>query len=209
MHLTRKESSKKLPIPRKGTKYLAVARLNRNEAVPVVVALRDMIKIARTAKEVREMIKNKAIKINWRTIYDLNDSIQLFNILEAGKSYRLSLLPTGKFFFEEVKSKDVKLCKIIGKKLLNYGIQYNMHDGSNLVTKDKLSIGDSVYLDFSGKIKSHAKVEKGKEILVISGKYIGEKGKIDLVSEKDNSVKIKLENKEDKVVLNKNSFVVL
>src|SRR3989344_9195707 len=207
MHLTRQASSTKLPIKRKGTKYLAVASLNKESAVPVVIAIREMIKLARTAKEVREMIKKRQLKINGQTVYELNDSVQLFNILEVDKLYRLNLLPTGKFVFEEIKDKE-RLCKIIGKKLLSYGIQYNMHDGSNLVTKDKLSVGDSVYLDFSGKLKSHVTVGKGKDIIVISGKYSGKKGKVDSVSE-DSRVLVKLNDKEDKVSLDKRSFVVL
>src|SRR3989344_9276406 len=204
MHLTRQASSTKLPIKRKGTKYIAVASFNKDNAVPVVIAVRDMIKLARTAKEVREMIKKRQLKINGRTVYELNDAVQLFNILEADKSYRLNLLPTGKFFFEESKDKE-RLCKIIGKKLLSYGIQYNMHDGSNIISKDKLAVGDSVYLDFSGKVKSHVALGKGKEFLVISGKYSGSKGKIDSVSE-DKRVLVKLSDKEDKISLTKESF---
>jgi len=40
------------------------------------------------------------------------------------------------------------------KKLLkNNQIQLNLHDGTNILSKGKISIGDSVYVDSSSKIK--------------------------------------------------------
>jgi small subunit ribosomal protein S4e len=204
MHRLRAEFTKKVPIPRKGTKYVARPLSHLNNSVPVVIAIRDMLKLAITAKEVKEMIKQKLLKINGKEVRDYRESIRLFNILEADKLYFLTLTENGRFAFEETKSKE-RICKVINKKILkNKKIQLNLHDGSNVLPKEKININDSVYLDFSGKITGHIPFEKGRTCFVISGKYLGNKAKIEELSDK---VKLKLKDKQ--VVLEKRSVVVI
>ena len=190
MYQTRQETTTKLPIPRKGTKYIARALSHHRNSVPVVIAVRDMLKMAKTADEVKKMIKSNLLKINGRIVKDYRESIKLFNILEADKHYVLTLLPTRKFAFEETKDKDARVCKVINKKLLKSNtIQINLHDGSNILTKDKIKVGDSIYIDFSNKIKKHLSFEKGKEVFVMSGKYSGLKGKVENIEGQKVSVK--------------------
>jgi len=180
MHLKRQEAPTKLPIPRKGTKFVARALSNVKNSVPVVIAIRDILLLARTTAEVKKMIHQKLLKLNGRPVKDYRESITLFNILEADKPYVLTLIETGKFALEEVKDPTMRLCKVTSKTLIkNNKIQLNLHDGSNLISENKISIGDSVYLDMSGKIKKHIPMEKGKRVLVIKGKYLGLKGAIE------------------------------
>lgn len=180
MHLKRQKAPTKLPIPRKGTKFVARALSNIKNSVPVVIAIRDILLLARTTAEVKKMIHQKLLKLNGRPVKDYRESITLFNILEADKPYVLTLIETGKFALEEVKDPTMRLCKVTGKTLIeNNKIQLNLHDGSNLISESKISIGDSVYLDMSGKIKKHILLEKGKKVLVIKGKYLGLKGAIE------------------------------
>lgn len=180
MHLKRQEAPTKLPIPRKGTKFVARALSNIKNSVPVVIAIRDILLLARTTAEVKKMIHQKLLKLNGRPVKDYRESITLFDILEADKPYVLTLIETGKFSLEEVKDPTMRLCKVTNKTLIkNNKVQLNLHDGSNLISEDKISIGDSVYLDMSGKIKKHILLEKGKKVLVIKGKYLGLKGAIE------------------------------
>ena len=206
MHQTRQESSTKLPIPRKGTKYIARASSHSYDSVPVVIALRDMLNLAKTSKEVEKMIKQKLLKLNGKLVEDLHESIKLFDILEADKSYVLKLLPTRKFFFEESPKASERLCKVMGKKLLKDNkIQLNLHDGSNIIADNKIKIGDSLYLDFSGKIKRHLSPEKGREVFILSGKYAGQSGKIESID--GSSVLIKF--KEKSALLDLSQAVIL
>ena len=80
-----------------------------------------------------------------------------------------------------------------------------MHDGSNIISKDKLAIGDSVYLDMSGKLVKHKSLDKGASVLIISGKYSGTNGKID--SMVDNKVSISFNG--GKAVLEKSAVAVI
>ena len=208
MHLKRQKTAVNLPIPRKGTKYVARARSHINNSIPVVIALRDMLKLARTEKEVKKMIYQNLIKLNGRIVKDTRESVRLFNILEADKQYLLTLLPTGKFAFHEAKDKNNRLCKVIGKHLIKgKKIQINLHDGTNIVTNENLSVGDSIYLDFNGKIKKKEQLGKGKEAFVFSGKYLGLKGKIELIE--GNHLNIHFKDLQKSTQLNKNQIIVL
>lgn len=207
MHLTRAESTKKWPIPRKGTRYVARPFGSVDNSVPVVIAVRDMLKLARTSKEVNEMIKQKLLKLNGREVKDYHESIQLFNILEADKPYVLKITTTGKFTLEHSAKKE-RLCKVINKTLLKGNIsQLNLHDGSNVLTKDKIQTNDTVYLDFSGKILRHVPMQKGKEVFVMSGTFKGQKGKIEEVE--DSRVAVTFEKSDSPTKLKKREVIVI
>jgi small subunit ribosomal protein S4e len=207
MHQTRAQASKRLPIPRKGTKYVARALVNTQESVPVVIAVRDMLKLARNAKEVKKMIFNKALKINGKEAKDLRDSIQILNLFEADKTYILTLTQNGKFMFEETKDK-TRPCKILNKTSLRKGeIQLNLHDGTNAVTKEKFATNDTVYLDEKGNISKHVKFEKGKPCIIIKGRYSGKKGKI--TDSENGSANVKIDNTDVETTLTKREVVVL
>jgi len=192
MHQTRQAAPKRLPIQRKGMKYVARASSSLENSVPVIIAVRDILNLAKTKKEVKEMITQKLLKINWKIVMDYRESIYLFNLFQADKEYILKLSPTRKFFLEETKDGKERLCKVIGKKLLSGNkTQLNLHDGTNTLGDNKIKVGDSLYLDSSGKIKKYVSPEKGREVLVAAGRYEGENGKITEVLDKRVSIKFK------------------
>lgn len=195
MHQTRQEISNRLPIQRKGTKYIVRASDHHSSAVPLLMAVRDMLGLARTAREAKEILKNGVLEVNWKKASSLNQGIKLFNVLKADKFYRLTFSETGKFIFEEVKESEPRLCKVINKKLINDGkVQINLHDGTNFITSGKINVGDSVYIDKEIKMKKHVTASKGSEIYVIEGKYTGKRGKI--IDVKKSEVKISINGKE-------------
>lgn len=208
MHQTRNQVTKKIPIERKGTKYVARALGSLDNSVPAVIAVRDMLHLAKTTKEVKEMIKNKALKINGREVKDHRESIYLFNLFEADKIYNLTLLPTGRFVLEESKHKNERICKVIGKKNVSGNrIQINCHDGSNILSKEKIKNSDTIYLDNSGKITKVVSLEKGKDCFVISGKYAGQKGKVNSLD--DGKITVHLHDSKNSVSLDKKGVVAL
>lgn len=211
MHQKRNTVSRKVPLPRKGTKFVAIASSHKSDSVPTVIAIRDMLGLAKNLSEVKKMIHRKLLKINGKPIKDYRESIRLFNILEADSNYVLKILPTKKFFFEKISDKDSnkRLCKIVNKKLLSGNkIQLNFHDGSNALSQDKkISVNDSVYVSFDGKIASNIPLEKSSKVFIFSGKYSGLEGTVSSV--KDSMVELKLKEKEDLVSLNKNQVMAL
>ena len=207
MHLIRNQIIRGLPIPKKSTKYVARALSHHNSAVPAVIAIRDMLGLAKTAREARNIINRGLIKINGRTVRDYREPIKLFSIFEADKKYRLIYLKTGRFHLEEFSGSE-RLSKVINKKTLkNEKIQINLYDGTNFISKEKISVGDSVLLDNENKIKEKIPMEKGKKVFIISGRNIGINGKIKNIDGK-NAVII-LEDSGKEVELNKKHIIVL
>ncbi len=204
MHLIRSETSRKLPIPRKGTIYVAKPKSYVYEGVSVIVAVRDILHIARTAREVNQMVHEKMLKLNGRTVRHAHESIKLLNILEAGKKYVLTLLPTGRFSFEETKATS-RIAKVVGKKILRGKVmQINLHDGTNVLSKEKIVVGDSLELDFENTVKKILPLEKGKEAFIESGRSIGLTGKI--TGREGRKVTIQL--KDGEVVLDQEHLIV-
>lgn len=205
MHLTRAEITMKVPIMRKGTRYIARPLSHTNLGVSVLSAVRDMLHLAHTAKEVKEMIKDKAIKINGRVVRDYHEPICLLSLFEAGKKYKLVILPTGRFSLE-LTTDTKRIVKIINKKALNGKvIQLNGHDGTNVNSKEKVSVGDSVEVDMNNKLTRVIMMEKGKKVLIESGRNKGTIGTIATIEGSKVTVKIDDQN----VVLDKNKVIVL
>src|SRR3989338_2305392 len=206
MHQTRQEITKQLPLPRKGTKYVVRAADHHTVAVPILIAIRDMLHLAENTREVKSMIHNKTLKINGRLVRDMHESIKIFNQIEADKTYVLTLSPTGKFIFNERKKSEDKLCKVIGKRMITGGkIQLNLHDGTNIITKEKsISIGDSLYLDEKNKVKTHHSLEKGKTVFIIKGKHQGITAKVIDVD----GASVTIEYNEERATIVNDSLVV-
>ncbi len=203
MYLTRSKLSKRIPVQRKGTKYIARALRYSRQGVPVVVAVRDMLGLAKTSKEVKLMVKERKLKLNGKEVGNHKDGICLFNVLDVGKKYKLIVLKTGRFDFVEVKE-DTRTVKVIGKVSIKAGkVQVNLHDGTNILTKEKVKVGDSIVLQ-GNKIKKILPLEKGKDVFVMSGRSIGEKGKIKEINGKNIDVQL-----EDREVVLDNSHVIV
>lgn len=204
MHLTRKSAPTKWPIIRKGTKYVVSPASYKTSSVSVLLAIRDMLKLAKTAAEVKHLIHTKTLKINGRLVRDYKESIKLFDILEADKHYILTLLPTGKFALNETKD-STRLTKIISRKLLTGNkLQLNLHDGTNLLGDKKMNVGDSLILDFDNKIKSHKPLEKSAHVFITGGNFIGKVGVVQSITGR--MVKVKI-GKEDSVLRTDNVIV--
>lgn len=197
MHQTRSEVIKALPLARKGTKYVARAARNSSNSVPLVIAIRDMLKLANTSKEVKGMIHNKKLKINGKIAKTLTDPITLFSRIEADKNYLLTILPTGRFSFVETKDQERKL-KITGKRLVRgKKLQYSLHDGTTVMSEKEFAVGDTLIINDENKITKHISFDKGKEIFAFKGSYIGRQGKVQNISGDKVTVKF---DKEEAVI---------
>lgn len=204
MHIKRQTIDKKWPIPRKGSKYVVAPSHNKKLGIPVLIILRDIIKIVKTRKEAKHVINNKEISLNNKVVKMDNLTVTLFDILSIkslNKNYRLTVSEQGKFKLEEVDGKE-KICKVINKKIVKKGfIQLNLHDGMNILTKDKINTGDSVILNLQKKeITRYLPLKKGARVLIISGKNIGKSGEVKDVKGKISYVevgekKLSMENK--------------
>jgi ribosomal protein S4E len=191
MHLKRNEVPVEWPIERKGTKY--VVSTNLRKGVPVLIALRNMLELAGTRKDVKEMIKLGKIKVNHKKINEESHPLALFDILSLeNKNFKLEI-KNGKFKLEETKDNDEKIAKIIGKKVLNNGkVQLNLSDGRNYIASEKANTGDSAIIDLkNSKIIKMVKMGEKSKIIFIAGKHLGEEGEIEKIENKTAVVRTK------------------
>jgi len=190
MHLKRNETVRNLPIARKGTKYIVRALSHHRDGVAVVMAVRDILGLAKTSKEVKKMVHEKMLKINGKLVKDIRQAVKVFDVLEAGKSYRLTLTPQRKFSFEEVDGK-TRIAKVVDKRMVKGGKkQIVLHDGTNILSDEKIDIGGSVELEIPSKFKKFISLEKGRDAFVRKGRMIGSTGKIENVDGKKVTLKI-------------------
>ncbi|MEM4625289.1 MAG: hypothetical protein QXJ28_00770 [Candidatus Pacearchaeota archaeon] len=185
MHLTRRNVGKKWPVKRKGTKYVIVPSHNHQNGIPLLIVMRDILKIVNTRRELKRILHEKEIMINKRVVKEENRQIQLFDTISLNKintHYRLIIGENRKFLLEEISEKEAekKICKIISrKKLKGNKTQINLNDGRNVLNESKAKIGDSIELNLnSGKIERIIEIKEKAKVLVIGGKHFGDKGEI-------------------------------
>ena len=106
-------------------------------------------------------------------------------------------------FFSEVAEKDAKtkVFKVLNKKMLPKNtVQWNLSQGKNILSKEKMNIGDSVILNIEdNKVVKVIALEKGKNAYVIEGKHMGEQGKIEEIMERGGKIIAKIKVDGEKI----------
>lgn len=213
-HLKRQEMPKTWPVRRKGTAYIVRPKFGLKKGIPLLIVLRDILKVAKDRKEVKKAIYEKKILINSRSGRNEKEVLQLFDslcLIPSKKYYRITLSEKGKFKLEEIKENDSeeKISKVINKKILKgKKIQLNLSDGRNFFSDIKCKVNDSVIVDLKNKkIKECLSLNKEAEAFIIEGKHTGKKGKIIGFSENNKMVELKMGN-DKKSVLIKHIMVI-
>jgi small subunit ribosomal protein S4e len=189
-HLKRQFAPKSWPIPRKGTTFVIKPNFGFSKGIPLLIILRDMLKIVQNRKEAKKAIHFKNIFVNGKEARDEKDGILLFDVITivpSKKNYKLSISLKGKFELEEIKEEESnhKIAKIIGKKILKgKKIQLNLSDGRNFLSDVKCKINDSVLIDFKKKkIEKCLPLKENSNAFVFAGKHAGITGKIEKIKE--------------------------
>ncbi len=206
-HTKRNVAPKNWPIPRKGTKYVVKPKSSLENSIPLLILLRDVLKITKTKKEVKQIIHEKKVKINSRGVISEKEGVMLFDVLviKDFKNYKLDLSEKGKFTLKEISEKDLgeKISKVINKKMLNKKkVQINLSDGRNYLSDLKCKVNDSVVVDLEKKkIVKCLELKEGAEVLIVKGKHAGERGKIDKIYPERKMVRVKEEDRKTQVLI--------
>jgi len=163
------------------------------KCIPLTLLVTGILKYAKTAREARNILKNNEVMINNRVVKEPKFSVGVFDIIKiksTNESFLLFINQKNKYELKKINEEEekLKLCKIINKKILRKGvIQINFYDGRNLIVdKDSYKTGDTLILDLEkNKIISHLKLEKNALVYLVGGKYIGNVGKIEAITEKN------------------------
>jgi small subunit ribosomal protein S4e len=208
MHVKRKTIPKFWPIQRTGTKYMAVPVHDRGSSMPLMIVMRDVLKLVKTRKELQKVLNDKKILVNGKITIEKNYPICLFDTLAIPsiKKFYRATLNDKKMGFEEIKESEIstRMFKVIGKKILTgKKVQLNFSNGKNLISNEKLESGNFVVMDMlSNKIKKTIILEKGAKVLIIEGKHIGKSGKINEIVTEGENVIAKIKSADEEISTN-------
>jgi len=206
MHLKRQKAPKSWPIHRKGTTFVVRPKDNLNKGIPILIALRNMLKIAKNRKEVKKAIHEKSVLLNNKIVRDEKNSATLFDVMTiSNKNYRLVLSDKGKFKLEEIKDDEAgkKVSKIVDKKILKgKKVQLNLIDGRNFLSDVKCKTNDSVVINFKEKkIVKCLPLQEKANAFVFGGKHAGAKGKIDKINLKHRMIELSTQKEKINVLI--------
>lgn len=194
MHLKRMKVDMKWPVARKGNKFVIRPAGELETAMPLLIVLRDMLKIGRNRNEIKQILNLGNVEVNGKVRKNDKFPVKTFDIIKIkslNKSYSIVIGKSGRFTLVEKKD-SIRIGKVIGKRMMKKGIvQISLNNGANFNTKDNIKTGESVAMDVSsGKIEKVIPLKEGSKIMVIGGKHIGKEGKIKSIKEDDAEVAI-------------------
>jgi len=156
------------------------------ECIPLILILRNRLKYALTAAEVKKILMSKLVKIDGKVRLDPKypaGFMDVVSIKKTAQNFRLLYDTKGRFTLCEVDAKDAerKLCKVEKSAIGRGGIPYiATHDGRTMRFPDPdIKVGDSVEYNMTTKeITSFFKFETGATVMVIKGRNTGRVGVI-------------------------------
>ncbi|MBI5225147.1 30S ribosomal protein S4e [Candidatus Micrarchaeota archaeon] len=194
-HLKRLAKSKMLHIPAK--KHLWIIKASPgphadNESMPLLILAREVLKVAKNAKEAKSLISKGEILVDGKARKNLHFGVGLMDVIsipKIKKSYQMFTI-AGRLKLNEQSEKDAKLksCRIMSKQLIGGGkVQLNLHDGKNILIEkeeDRFKVGDTVRITIPGyKVESFIKLEKGANCYIFRGKHSGKIGHLEQIIE--------------------------
>ncbi len=157
----------------------------KKNSVALGFVLRDMIGIAKNAKEAKKILNQGSVLVDGKIAKEPKRPVGLFDLITITpdkKTYRILFNKKGKLCLLEEKFEErEKICKIIKKQSIAKGeIQLTTNDGRTFKEKKAdVSVGDSLLIKVpEQKIVKVLKQEAKKTAFVIDGKHIGDVAKV-------------------------------
>ncbi|HDD05074.1 MAG TPA: 30S ribosomal protein S4e [Candidatus Aenigmarchaeota archaeon] len=189
-HMKKLAAPKVLGIPRKvGGRFVVKPSPGphpKDRSVALLVFLRDILKVAETAREVKKLLNKGVIKVDGKVRRDKKFPVGFMDVLTVDKKhYRILFDKKGRLFPKPIKkSANLKIGMIVRKQMVKGDkIQLTLHDGRNILlpkTKGrKYKIGASLLIKVpSQEIVKYLPFDKGAEVYLIAGRHVGEKAKV-------------------------------
>jgi small subunit ribosomal protein S4e len=182
-HLSRLAAPRTWPIERKRSKWIAKplpGAHNIQKSMPVVIVLRDILKIAANTKEVKKLLYGKKVIVNGKSVNEPRFAVGLFDtisVIPTKEHYRIIINKRGKLSLIKIPAEDAEnmVLKVINKKILpQKKIQLNFSNGWNmLIKKDEYKTNDVVLFNINSKKLTNMPFSKGASVFVVGGKHAG------------------------------------
>lgn len=174
-HQKRIPAPKHYPIKRKENTYISTIKGSRSKdnAIPVVVFLRDVLEYAETEKEAKQIVENGDVKRNGDTVKDIKEGVGILDVVEIPETEETFRAVRRGKYLEFIPVEDSKVAaKIEDKDVKGDRFIYRLHSGENYSTKDEYSTGNTLVFD-DGSV-TEVVLEEGADALVIKGKHAGD-----------------------------------
>lgn len=195
-HYLRMRAPSNLPIAGKKEEMWLLSSApgphSKGASVSLGVMLRDVLKVAATARECKKILGAKQVLVNGLARKETKFPIGLMDVLSfpsAGKYYRIGVR-AGRLQPAEITADEAKkhFLKVVKKHTICGGKAcVTFHNGRNMLADNDLKVGDTVLMQ-EGKISSVLKLKGGCRCLVTSGKHAGEIAKFEALIERTGSM---------------------
>ena len=174
------------PVTRKTHAWVVGANAghhSKETGVPLLVVVRDMLKIANNAREAKRIINEGSVFVDGVARKDYKYLTGLFDIVSLpalNEYYRVLLDDNNRFKLYKESQSVAKLCRINNKTIIKKGaVQLNLHDGTNILASNDYKTFDTILLSLPDrKITKHIPYKPGNLAMVVGGEHSGEIGKI-------------------------------
>ncbi len=185
-HQKRVASPTSWPVTRKTHAWVVGANAGAHSietGIPLLVVVRDMLKIAHNSKEAKRIINGGNILVDGIARKDYKYMVGLFDIISLpalNEYYRILMDANNRFKLYKENADARKLCRVNNKTIVRKGaVQLNLHDGSNILASNEYMTFDTIMLSLPDrKIARHIAYKPGNLALIVGGEHSGEIGKI-------------------------------
>ncbi|MFH1063469.1 MAG: 30S ribosomal protein S4e [Candidatus Woesearchaeota archaeon] len=201
-HLKRIAAPRSWNIERKGTTFVMKPNPGAHpieHSMPLSLVMREILKVARTAKEAKTLIKTKDVFVDKKKRSEERLPVGLMDVIEfpqIEEHYRMLIDSKGRLMTVKIDAKEsgMKLSRIESKTRIKGGkTQLTLSGGRNIIVdKDVYAVGDSLQLSLPDqKVQEHIKFEKGAFILLVGGKHAGTVAKMEELNKDKIIIKVK------------------
>jgi len=187
IHLKRHNSPRAWGIRRKGITFISKPNpgsFKRKYSTSILILFREILKYAKTTKEVKTLIRTEEILLNGKKVNDIKTPCGIFDIIEIKKTnekLRLVFNEFGNFKLVPIK-KEVMYLRLTKKiSMKNKKFQLGFMNGHNLLCDEKtfksIKVNDTIVYDYKKKkIESICSLKEGAYIYIIDGNFQGKLG---------------------------------
>ena len=188
-HLKRLAASASVPIRRKEavwlTKQMPGAH-GKKSSISLAVLLRDILKIADSSKEAKNIINNGNVLVDGKVVREAKFPVGIMDVVslpKLNKSYKVTVDNKGRLKLVEINEDKAKfkLCRV-NRKITSKGgkIQVGLHDGRTIFGDNSYKVGDTVKLSIpKQEVLRVLKLEPNAKCLIIKGRHSGELATVD------------------------------
>jgi small subunit ribosomal protein S4e len=153
--------------------------------MPLTVVIRDVLKVATTAREAKMIVKQGKVKVDGKVRLNERFPVGLMDVIsmpDASVNYRVLPQKGGRWSLHQIKGDEtsVKLVRIIGKTTLKEGIsQLRLHDGRtmNITDETTYKVNDVLKIRIpSQEIVEYIAFKDQLSIIITGGRSQGETG---------------------------------